>query len=642
MKHSVLKRTLAAILAVLLMLAMTGCFSSYPEYSYSRPSYTGPTYRVPGQENTFPQVTRPGTTPTDATQATQGGGSDTVKIYASVPDHWTKPYCWASGTQGNVFSQQPGAPMTKYGDWYEILVPNWVNRLVISNNGNEKTVEKPVIKGRDVWVVVETDKVSYVYYTEPELPDRPTTPEVKPDDKPQNKTTLQHKDLSYVMIYNPFVYDEYNAAQKGTLRTGYLGTQIDVDAYRGSGLEEELDIGSVSQGEIMEGLDLGIFEEGGRGNGLGKDYKVGDTKRFYCTTAGNSNCNIRSQRNMTCMYAGKYCYVWNDGSMTKAQLQMYGKEFDEKVYQTMITTFGMPRFVGASGKVNLLFYPIAGNTGGYFHPYDLYGSDEVTSRDITQYGMNTDHAIVHFNSNYAGNSRYELWMKGTMAHEFQHLLCYTAYFTNYVCCRTWLNEAMSGYIEQQIFPGGKAQGGQLASINTSDRIRKGQSLYNFTNNSSDIGVYGSVYYFSEYLAAYGGKDVFSKIHSYWRTSYSKTLCEAEAIYMSVPTDYRNGIDEYLNYSSKIKFVNSYEEWMSKMTLHFYLTMFAKTGNLPNYDQIKVASLLYNDMQGARIEGGGRIVLATKGDTFQIPDDADTGLVYIGLDKNFQIVDSYVP
>ena len=82
--------------------------------------------------------------------------------------------------------------------------------------------------------------------------------------------------------------------------------------------------------------------------------------------------------------------------------------------------------------------------------------------------------------------------------------------------------------------------------------------------------------------------------------------------------------------------------MSKLTLHFYLVMFSKTGNLPNYNYIDVPSLLYDEMSGATIEGGGRIVLATKDTSFEIPKDADPGLIYVGLDKNFQVVTSYVP
>jgi hypothetical protein len=307
----------------------------------------------------------------------------------------------------------------------------------------------------------------------------------------------------------------------------------------------------------------------------------------------------------------------------------------------MTTTFGTARFVGKDGKVNFLFYDIEPSVygtilGGYFWKRDLVSSDEVNSAKIQKYGMNPDHAILHINTNC--DRSYAI---STMAHEFQHLICFsTGLEASNVQIRTWLNEAMSGYTEQMLYPGSKTD--DVRYFNNSGLIRKGQSLYNFKNGGGDIGVYGSVYLFTEYLKKYAGDDVFSKIHDYWRNSYSSTLSEAEAIYNSVPASFRNEIDKYITYSGTTKFASKEEAWMSKLTLHFYLVMFSKTGNLPNYNYIDVPSLLYDEMSGATIEGGGRIVFATQGTSFKIPKDADSGLVYIGLDKNFQVVASYVP
>lgn len=80
----------------------------------------------------------------------------------------------------------------------------------------------------------------------------------------------------------------------------------------------------------------------------------------------------------------------------------------------------------------------------------------------------------------------------------------------------------------------------------------------------------------------------------------------------------------------------------KLTLHFYLSMLSKDGGLAAYNYIQNSSLLYDELDGTTIEGGGRIILATKDTSFEIPDDADSGLIYIGLDKDFQIVTAYVP
>jgi len=40
--------------------------------------------------------------------------------------------------------------------------------------------------------------------------------------------------------------------------------------------------------------------------------------------------------------------------------------------------------------------------------------------------------------------------------------------------RTWLNEAMSGYVEEQLYPGAKESAGHYDAFVESNRIRHGQ------------------------------------------------------------------------------------------------------------------------------------------------------------------------
>ena len=49
------------------------------------------------------------------------------------------------------------------------------------------------------------------------------------------------------------------------------------------------------------------------------------------------------------------------------------------------------------------------------------------------------------------------------------------------------------------------------------------------------------------------------------------------------------------------------------------------------------TLLYDEINPADIQGGGRVIAATMDGTFEIPDDADYGLIYIGLDADFKPV-----
>lgn len=451
--------------------------------------------------------------------------------------------------------------------------------------------------------------------------------------------------VRYVMIYNPDIYDP-NSFYNSTLNTGSIGTQVEVDMNRGglTTLPENL---TISQDELYEGLDQIGRLEGDRASGFAPVYSVGDTHVFYGCDA--SNINARVARSFTCRYTGTYCNIWvADVKLSDKLVQEYGMEFDSYVYESVVGAFGPARFTDNGGKVNLLFYDLPSNIGGFFHTYDLFASNEVMPSDITYYGLNTDQAILHINGNFADYNVYpqlKTYMKSTLAHEFQHLICASNAFetVNFTFCDSWINEAMSGYIEELLYPGVKEDSsGHLSAFLWSDMVRNGQSLYNFATGYNDIGVYGSVYLYSTYLAQLAGDDVFSNFHRYWRSSYSDTLSVPEALANSVPMDTYYAVDASITFPKSVVFESEYEAWMSKLTLQFYLDLLDKETTDPaSFNAVSGMDLLYNEINPAFIEGGGRIIIALSGDSYQIPKDADDGLVYIGLDKDFNVVTALI-
>lgn len=171
-------------------------------------------------------------------------------------------------------------------------------------------------------------------------------------------------------------------------------------------------------------------------------------------------------------------------------------------------------------------------------------------------------------------------------------------------------------------------------------------MYNFetsvTYSNFDIGVYGSVYLFSEYLANLADGDVFLNIHNYWRESGSRKLDEAEAIVNSVPEKTYKKIDKSIDYDDKFDFNSEEEEWLSKLTLNFYLSLLNFDKNDPKaYKNVKSQTLLYDEVNPAEIEGGGRVIVALKDGKFEIPEDADEGFVYIGLNEDFEVITDYI-
>ena len=49
------------------------------------------------------------------------------------------------------------------------------------------------------------------------------------------------------------------------------------------------------------------------------------------------------------------------------------------------------------------------------------------------------------------------------------------------------------------------------------------------------------------------------------------------------------------------------------------------------------TLLYDEINQTDIYGGGRVIVATKDGTYRVPKDANEGLVYIGLNADFEII-----
>lgn len=448
--------------------------------------------------------------------------------------------------------------------------------------------------------------------------------------------------VSYILIYNPGIYYQELEDFNDTLSTGKLGTQIDTSMRRGEGLEnEEQLIGTMPQ----QPIDVSIIEEfdlsGSRADDFFAPYTVGDTHDFYCT---DKNGRIAEKKTFKCLYVGDNVNVWtfkNSSGVSRSDAENVGKEFDDKIYENCVALFGEPRFAENGHKVNILLYnTFSYGVAGFFRPYDLFASTELTEAQIKAYCMNTDHAILHVNSDWLTEDRDRVF--STVAHEFQHLINFSAFFeNNYHNGNTWLNEAMSGWIEDYIYPGCQDPG-RYNDMADSDRLRYGQSLYNFTVDSSrflfDIGVYGSVFLFSSYLENLAGREVFHGIHDYWRSTFLDPT-DAAAIRSAVSPETEKMIDGVIDYPAPFtEGMTEDEIWLSKLALSFYLAQLRYDSDDPaQFAALDAMTLLYDQINASDIEGGGRVIAAIKGGRFTIPADADQGLVYIGLDKEFNVV-----
>lgn len=456
------------------------------------------------------------------------------------------------------------------------------------------------------------------------------------------ETVLQ--DVSFVLVYDPLIYNENSRQQieMTTLYSGDMSRQI-ITGLNRAGEQDPLIPElprMISQAEINRDLDLGD-EKPMPGRAVGDDpvYELGSTHGFFCKDASMS---LRVKRDFTCVYVGETCYIWSvDQSVGEEEAAMVAREFDEKIFPQDVEYFGTPRFTENGGKVNVLFYPLPEGLCGFFTRYDLFSSSEYPKSLAERMTLNTDHAIITINSEMLKTDLPEVY--ATLAHELQHLICATEarYYADSPFVQTWLDEAMSACAEERCYPGIKNEGCYNLLLYFSDNFRKGQSLYNFDNETDVyIGAYGVVYLFEKYLCQHAGDDVFSKIHNCWRESYRADITEAEAICTSVPPEFLEELDEKYTFPPSIseRFSSREEEWMSKMTLDFYLeTLSPELAELMDWTDIAHRFMLYSEVNPLDIQGGGRVIVATENGSFTIPDDAGKGLIFVGLDKDFNVV-----
>ena len=452
---------------------------------------------------------------------------------------------------------------------------------------------------------------------------------------------------AFVMIYNPLIYDEdlQLANSRTMLSTGDFGSQVYIPGNRaGLGDESAVNMYTISQNQLMAQLEESVetITTANRAGGMDPVHKKGEKYDFFVT----SDLQRIGRVEFTCLYEGEYCYMWtsNDQLTDKAAKEL-ADMFDNNIYRQMIETFGQARFTENGGKLNILFHPFddsADNYIGFFFQDDLHTAEEFPGGNPAACFRNSDHAIINMNSNWLADMD---TVSVTLAHEFQHLICYseTFYYDNTPSIDTWLNEAMSSFTEEMISPGTGVNMEKNCWYVLSENSRAGQSLYNFEIDSN-AGSYGAVYLYEKYLSEIAGDDVMTDIHRYWRESYSTSVTEAEAIYLAMDKGFADSVNESYVYPNELEklFDSEYESFMSKLTLDFYInTMNTSFLDLEGAEAGVLSYYAYDTVVPAEIEGGGRVIVITKEGSYTIPKDADSNLIYIAFDADMNFVSGYI-
>lgn len=473
--------------------------------------------------------------------------------------------------------------------------------------------------------------------------------------------------IDTLMIYNPLIYNDrwvlinnswVNIVTDNKLATGNMTGQIKTSggSFRAKEMEAETPYNVISPlsmqqvRELTQGRYLGPVNESNKP--LGEVRAVGDTNQFWIQP-NLTNPNSYAKTTMTCRAMGEFCNVWGTSGFANAAIaSKIADEFDKKIYANDVAYFGSARFAEDGDKVNILIYPISypgfpGGVSGYFQSADLYTAEEL-GENASQY--NTGSAILHMNSYYCTQAYLSVAFF-TVAHEFQHLICFTSTLKNSANVNrdemgVWLNEAMAMEAEELNYEGGvEGQGYLSINYNTSTSIARGQSLYSF-DTSEDVGAYGHSFLFSEYIKAqYKSERVFSRLHANWRSCTADKLNDAANIMTAMGRTPAAAMLESISYDEDIvsainetdsildDTADSPSVFLSKLNLNMQIAtvLQEESGLYCIGSACKAANPKLNTSTSVLIQGGGRIfVRVLDGNSYTVPSGADSKLIYVGF------------
>ena len=96
--------------------------------------------------------------------------AEMVPVVVKVPEGWDAPHVWAWADDGtNAFAAWPGEEMEALAEgWYYVYVPGFVQNIIVNaNQGTDAGVQTDGIvveAGKEVWITVAEDKTAAVSY----------------------------------------------------------------------------------------------------------------------------------------------------------------------------------------------------------------------------------------------------------------------------------------------------------------------------------------------------------------------------------------------------------------------------------------------------------------------------------------------
>jgi large repetitive protein len=341
-------------------------------------------------------------------------------------------------------------------------------------------------------------------------------------------------------------------------------------------------------------------------------YQVGDNKNFWVT---NLFSNVDYQINSKLLYSGSKANVWvYNNLITSQDADKLGKEFDNKIYQTITNNFAPVSDVDQDGKINILCYDIqdgfngsGGYVAGYFWGGDLYNIDHSNQSEI--FYIDTYPAMG------TGSSKDVTAAYETLTHEFQHMVNFNQNVFiegSEEAMDPWLNEGLSMAAEQ--IYSGNVLSDRINYYNSTNSTANGHSLLYWDYDGDTLANYSLSYLFSQYvkLQANKGNSIFKEI-----------LLDSNNDYKAV----EDIVQKYINPTMTF----------GKFMTNFRAALFLKqdTGlygfkGVPEFNQLQPR--LYSGY-GMNLKGGGAIVKQIDSQDFVVPANKGTDITYTFVDND---------
>ncbi len=222
--------------------------------------------------------------------------------------------------------------------------------------------------------------------------------------------------------------------------------------------------------------------------------KLTETVTNYNFKVNDNNTTKEYPSTLKYGTATSKCLIYlDDTAVTTVDWNKVGVEFDTKIHQKMVDSFGAPTDVDDNGKVVIFYYNMASETTmGYFHSVDLAP------------GQGNDMEVFYMNIGWGGANKADPLdpeMIRTISHEFQHLINHgqRVIINKRAAMDSWMDEGLAESAEQLV--SGVPGGDRLNTFknDAANKLKNGTRTLCVWPVEGDDEAYGLSYTFFQYI-----------------------------------------------------------------------------------------------------------------------------------------------